>query len=142
MKTPRLVNGDFQIGPGGFVMIDGSQKVVQDLGVMVREPFGGDRFHARWGTILDDLIGRAIGAESSTYIRSEIQRLVQNYIMVQSQQIERDIAAGRKPRYRPEEIVTGVGGMSVQQAYDRINVKVSVTTQDGNNFDIVRSVSV
>lgn len=142
MKSPKLVNGDFQIGPGGYLMVEGSQKVIQDLGAIVREPYGQDRFHPRWGTILEDYIGRAIGKESSALIRSEIQRLIQNYIVVQNQQMEKDAQAGRKPRYKPSEIVSAVSGIAVQQAYDRINVKVSVETQNGESFDILRSVSV
>jgi hypothetical protein len=112
------------------------------MGTIVREPLGQDRFHPRWGTILEEFVGRAIGKETSTYIRSEIQRLVQNYIVVQTTQIERDQRAGRKSRYRPSEILTGASNIQIQQSYDRINVRVTLETENGETFDVVRSVRI
>lgn len=141
MKTLQLVNGDLQLGPGGYATISGAKKVIQDLGVMVREPLRSDRFHPNWGTILDDFVGRPIGVEMHMRIRSEIFRLVQNYMVMQGRQIERDVALGRKPRYAPSEIVTGVADIKIQQNYDRLNIKVVISTSDGETFDLIRTVT-
>lgn len=141
MKTLQLVNGDLQIGPGGYVMIEGSDKVIQDLGVMVREAMGVDRFHPRWGSILDDFIGLPIGPETHMRVRSEIYRVIQNYIVMQTRAIEMDMNAGRKPRYRPEEIVVDVADVKIQQFYDRLNVKVTIQTSDGETHTILRTVT-
>lgn len=140
MKTFHFVNGDLTIGPGGFATIDGPRKVIQDLGMIVREPLAADRFHPLWGSILDDFIGYPISLETEAKVRAEIHRLVQNYMVAQSNQITADVQANRRPRYRPDEIVVGVGSVNIQQYQDRINVKVVIETQDGGTFDLFRTI--
>lgn len=142
MKTLELRNGDLVLGAGGYSMVAGPQKVIQDMGIMVREPLGVDRFHPRWGTILDDFIGEAINEESEMRVRAELQRLIQNYVVMQTRQIQADHDAGRRPRFRPSEIVTDVAGIDVQQRFDRINVRVHLITASGEEVTILRSVGV
>lgn len=142
MKTLELRNGDLVLAAGGYSMLSGPQKVIQDLGIMVREPLGADRFHPRWGTILDDFIGRAINEESEMRVRAELQRLIQNYVVMQTRQIQADHDANRRPRFRPGEIVTGVAGIDIQQRYDRLNVKVRLDTASGEQVTILRSVGI
>ena len=140
MKTFQLRNGDFVVGAGGFVEISGVQKVYLDLSVLVREPYGEDRFHPEWGGILDEFLGGVITDDVTGEVRNEINRLIQNYIVMQSNQISADIAMSRKPRFTPEEVVTGVEGIETQQRQDRINVRVSITTASGDSVDIIRTV--
>lgn len=140
MKTFQLRNGDFVVGAGGFVEITGTQKVYQDLAVLVREPYGEDRFHTDWGGILDEFIGTAIDTQAVAEVRNEIQRLIQNYIVMQSNQISADNAMSRRPRYSPEEIVVGVDSIDVNTTYDKINVRVRIRTAAGESVDILRTV--
>ena len=112
------------------------------MGIMVREPLGVDRFHPRWGTILEDFIGEPISQESEMRVRAEIQRLIQNYVVMQTRQIQADHDAGRRPRFRPSEIVTDVAGIDIQQRYDRLNVRVHLLTASGEEVTVLRSVGV
>lgn len=140
MKTFQLRSGDFVVGAGGFVEISGTQKVYQDLSVLVREPLGGDRFHPEWGGILGEFIGETITGEVAADVKNEISRLIQNYMVMQANQISADNAMSRRPRFRPEEIVAGVDSIEVQTLHDRINVRVRVRTAAGESVDIVRTV--
>lgn len=130
------------IGPGGFTTIEGTRKTYQDLSILVREPYGGDRFHPQWGGILEDFVGQPISQMTQAHIKGEIQRLLQNYIVMQARQIAADRSLGRRPRYGPGEVIERVEDIRLQQAFDRINIKVTVRTLSGESVDIVRSVEI
>lgn len=140
MKTFQIRNGDLVIGAGGYATLTGVPKVYQDLGILVREPLGEDRFHPQWGGILQEFIGRIITQDARTDVVNEIQRLTQNYIVMQSRQMTVDLSLNRRPRYSPEEIVVSLENVDVQQRGDRLNVKVTVSTASGEVVDIVRTV--
>jgi hypothetical protein len=142
MKTLELRNGDLVIRPGGFGMVRGTKKVQQDLGTIVREALGTDRFHPRFGTVLHDYLGGYQDATAYALIRGELHRLINNYIMVQTGAIQADMARGRRPRYGPEEIITSVQAIQIQQRLDRFNVKVVVRTASGEDVTLLRSVGV
>lgn len=142
MKQLALRNGDLAIEPDGLAMVRGVDKLRQDLGAMVREALGTDRFHPRFGTVLQEYVGRPPNAETSMLIRGEIQRCVQNYMMIQDEAITRDMADGRQPRFAPEEIVISIGSIQIQQRFDRLNVKVSVATLAGGDVTVLRSLGV
>jgi hypothetical protein len=141
MKSLLLRNGDLVLGPGGYETIDGAPKVVQDLGLAVREPFGSDRFHPRWGSILDQFIGGLISADTPVLLESEIRRIVQNYIALQQAQIQADATAGRPSRFTNNEVITGLEGMNLVQRQDSITVKVSLETMGRTKITIDQEVA-
>ncbi len=142
MKTLELRNGDFVIGQGGFVMVEGLNKIHQDLSILVREALGEDRFHPMWGSILQDFVGRSIGLETEADVRNEINRVIQNYMIMQTRQIQVDQTMGRRPRHKPEEVVREIQGIDIQQRSDRFNVKVKVRTASGDSLNVVRTVEL
>ena len=48
-RTLALVNGDLQIASGDFVMVSGTDDLLQDLNVMIFTPFGSDIFNVNYG---------------------------------------------------------------------------------------------
>lgn len=140
MKTLTLRNGDLALGPGGHQVATGVTKLRQDLGVLVREELGVDRFHPSWGTILPRYVGGTADPELAMYVRSEVNRLLQNYIAAQTLQMEADATAGRRPRYTSDEILAVVDGVQVQTIGTRLNVKVTVRTAAGSTATILRTV--
>ena len=142
MKQLELRDGDLVVGPGGFATVSGARRVQQDIGAVVREAVGTDRFHPRWGTVLQDYVGGVQTTESFMLVRAEIERLIHNYIVLQTEQITSDMDAGLRPRYSPDEIVADVGNIEIQQRYDQINVRVSIHTYRGEEVTILRSVGV
>lgn len=142
MKQLQLRNGDFVPAPGGFAVVRGAAKIQQDLGAALREALGDDRFHPKFGTVLADAVGTVQGSEAQMLIRTEISRVIANYMAVQTEQINLDATAGVKSRYTPDEIVSSVGTIEVQQTYDQVNVRVSISTAQGSTVTILRSVGV
>lgn len=141
MKALEIRNGDLVVGAGGFTTIEGAAKVRQDLGIAVREPYGSDRFHPRWGTLLHEYVGTAVGSLSEMRIQAEIARIVQNYIRVQGEALERDVATNRRPRFSKDEVVERVESIAIRQEYDKFRVRVIVRTFSNTDIAIIRSVS-
>lgn len=143
MKTLLIENGDFVIGPGGYAMVSGAKKVEQDLGIAVREPYGSDRFHPRWGSLLHEYVGRysvADGGGTDVLIQAEIQRVVQNYSFAQGDQLERDATMGRRSRFGTGELVDSISSIEIRQETDRYHLRVKIKTLSGEQVSVIRSV--
>lgn len=141
MKTLTLSNGDLVVGQGGFTTVTGTAKVKQDLGVAVREPYGCDRFHPRWGTTLINYIGGIVGPEIDTLVKSEITRLIKNYIAVQGEQMSNDATAGAISRFSTADMIQRIDGIDVAQEFDRFHVQVRLTLTSGDQVTLTRSVT-
>lgn len=141
MQTFVIKDGDLVLGPGGFSMIDGPQKVQQDLGVSMREPFGCDRFHPRWGTVLTDFIGQPVHEGTKALVQSEVNRIIQNYVASQNLVMSQDAAAGRKSRFSSGEIINSIDAVDVQQQFDRFFVRITLTTVAGDRITLGRMVT-
>lgn len=140
MKTLELVNGDLVLGGGSFQALSGAAKVKQDLGIALREPFGSDRFHTRWGSVLPEFIGRPQDKYLESLVQGEIHRVLQNYVLLQADAIKRDQNAGRKPRYSHNEIVADIVSVKVRSNYDSLTIRVHLTTLDGEEITITQAV--
>lgn len=140
MKQFAVRNGDFALGEGGFATVEGVAKVRQDLDMAAGEPFGIDRFHPRWGSLLHNYIGMNDPDEAAALIRSEVYRLVQNYISLQAYQVAQDAKLGRKTRFGAGELVDRVTSVTVQPQLDRFFVRVSVRTFSGAEIVLADTV--
>lgn len=141
MRAFALQSGDLVLGEGGFAMVTGAEKVKQDLGVAMREPYGCDRFHPRWGSILPRYVGEPIDGQASLLIRSECARLVRNYIQVQGGIIEKDVQAGSRSRMTTDEAIAGVAGIDIRQEQDRYHVRVRLQLFSGGQVTLTGTVS-
>jgi hypothetical protein len=141
MEAFQIVNGDLAIGPGGFAMVSGVEKVFQDLSIAIREPFGIDRFHSRWGSQVGDYVGLPANEHAKMLIQSEVTRIVRNYMAAQQGYLQADGVAGQKPRFGTNEIVIDIHDIQIVQTYDAFHVKVILVTQSGDQVTIVRTVT-
>ncbi len=141
MRTFELVGGDLVLGEGGFALVTGQAKVKQDLGVAMREPYGCDRFHPRWGSILINYVGEPIEQQTSFLIQSEVGRIIRNYIMVQGGVVEEDVTAQRRSRLTMSEVVVGVNGIDVRQNQDKYHVRVRLSLFSGEEAVLTGTVT-
>lgn len=120
----KIANGDLSITAGRFDLVQGSEKLTQDLTLWLTERYRDDRFHLTYGSILDGYIGGVINA-SDTIVRvqSETQRVLSNYQQVQ-------IARFRESpnKFQPSELLRSVNGVDVSLSYDKVIVLVRLTT--------------
>lgn len=128
MKTFALAEGDLVVGPRGYATVSGATKLRQDLGVAVREPTGGDRFHPGWGSTLSSIVGSQVNAATKVKVQIEVARVISNYIAVQQDVRKRDAALGRASRFSTGEIVRKIESVTVAQAFDSLRVRIVLRT--------------
>lgn len=142
MKALEIKNGDLVIGRGGYATVSGVAKLRQDLSVAVREPYGTDRFHPRWGSLLAEYVGGVLNEYSKMQVIGEVQRICANYIAVQQDQMAAANAEGRRPTFTSGEVVESVQSIEVRQTFDRLHVRVILRTLSGETVPLVSTVGV
>jgi phage baseplate assembly protein W len=115
VKTLLLDNGDLVLGAGTFATVSGSPKLVQDLGVAMREPIGCDRFHPQWGSTLINYVGEPVDDQTRFAIVAEVQRIIDNFTTVQRYYLDQDSAAGSTSRYKTTELIQDLKSVQVRQ---------------------------
>lgn len=128
MKSLMIRNGDIVLEAGEYREVSGEPKVRQDLGIAMREPYGCDRFHAQWGSLLDSYVGQPITAAAEGLIRAEVARLIKNYMAGQQTTMQSDELARRPSRMSSNEVIREVTAIKIDQDFDTIHVKISLTT--------------
>jgi hypothetical protein len=142
MKSLKIVNGDLAIGAAGFEEVEGEAKVRQDLGIAVREPYGCDRFHPQWGSLMDTYVGGPITEEIKNLVVAEAMRIVANYSYNQQAIMQGDELDGRKARFSSNEIIREVTAIEVQQTMDAIHVRVRLETLTSTEVVLTSTVRV
>jgi phage baseplate assembly protein W len=141
MRTLVIQDGDIVLGSEGFSTIGGYSKLTQDLGAALREPLGVDRFHPTWGSLLPSFIGHAIvGPQVAVAIRSEVYRVIQNYLMVIAEGIKRDSLRSNQTRYEAGEVIKDITSIDVRQEQDRFHVRINIQTLSNQNVTLVQTV--
>ena len=141
MQVFQVSNGDFVLSNGGFSLVDGSDKIQQDLGIATRTPYNSDRFHPRYGSVLDNYVGAPVQAGTEALIKSEITRVINNYQAVQTANMNVYITNGQQPPYSQNDLVAGVKSITVTQDYDTFDVAAVVSTLSGSQTNVQTSVS-
>lgn len=137
MKTFALNGRDLSLTGSGYTMVDGIDRVKQQLGLGLRESYGGDRFHPRWGSVLPEWIGTVINRPGmSLELRSEVIRVVKNFMAVQTAEIDSRAARGLSAVVRPSEVVLGVTDVKVTQLQDTVSVTVYLQTAGGQVISV------
>ena len=136
MHTLRVQDGDLVLGAGGYALIRGGHKIAQDLRFALTEPFGTDRFHPRWGSILGDYIGLAMDAELPFHVEGEVNRVVGNYMRAQGQEVARDLLDARATRFRDDGVIRTIGQVVTRSRADRLDVSVTIATLAGEQVNV------
>jgi hypothetical protein len=140
MKTFALQSGDLVISGGGYQMVTGMARVQQQIGLCLREPYGSDRFHDRWGSVLPNWIGTVIeGPNIQMELRAELIRVVKNFISSQSALISQRAVNGLRSVLSPAETLVDISNIKIIQNQDTLVVKATLRTAGGQEFSIMTS---
>lgn len=142
MKTFAMRNGDLVLGSGGFKTITGTTKLRQDLAMAVTQEYGTDRFHPRWGSTLPRMIGRHISRDTEMIVKSEISRVVQQYIDTQRVEILNDKMGFKRTRFTTAEIIGTVENVSAFARFDSIIVQIDLRTVSDQVVSLTRTVDI
>ncbi|THA72426.1 hypothetical protein E6R60_26185 [Streptomyces sp. A0642] len=142
MKTLALVGGDLALAEGGYRLLTGAPRIRQDLALALAEPYGHDSYHPEYGSVLSSYIGEPLTAELELLVRSEVVRVMQQYVGAQQASIAADALSGSRSRYSHQDVVKQIQSITTDIAYDVLKVTVAVRTESGATIKILRTVDL
>ena len=150
----HIKNGDLNLGgPGGFAIVTGSQKLVQDLKNWLLEPRGTDPSHPEYGSVIDggilpdgsvisSSIGSTIDDERLLEIETELRRVLLAY---QQQQLDRlqaeSIQYNGKNTFSPGEILYSVQSVDVSRFGNTVIARITILTSAGQQITFTQPVA-
>lgn len=150
----KINNGDLDFsGPGGFAVVRGQQKLVQDLKHWLLEPRGTDPFHPDYGSTLDggyfpdgsevpSAIGGIFTGEDLLKIEAEIRRVLNSYRNQQVDRMNREsMKYGGRNTFSRGEILLTINAVNVSQLGDTALANISITTADGDEITFQQALS-
>jgi phage baseplate assembly protein W len=140
MKTLALFNGDLMPAQGGYFLFTGVDRIRQDLTLSLMEEYGTDRFHPRWGSVIRQYIGNVITPQLEQLVKAEVNRVVQNYIMIQQAEVLRDSQVDVKGRFTTADVVRSLLGIKTTVNTDRIDVQLALETLARTTVTVKRQV--
>ena len=141
MITLEVENGDLVLANGSFATVTGPSKVSQDIEIATLTPYGSDRFHPRYGSVFASYIGTASNPSTATFIRTEMLRIIKNYMAVQLSKVRSAAQQGQASPFAQGELVASIGDINVQQQLDRFQVTASVNTASGQQVNVSTSTT-
>lgn len=142
MRTLALIGGDLVVGEGGYRQLTGAARIRQDLALALAEPFGHDPYHPEWGSVLASYIGEPLTAELEMLVRSEVVRVLQQYVAAQQADVAADALSGARSRYSHQDVVQEVESIETDVSHDVLRVAVALRTQSGATVRITRTVDL
>lgn len=150
MKNFRVTDGDLDINKSNRVdMVQGRDKLVQDLTLWLLEPLGIGFTTPNFGALLNyiDLvtvgprrrqeghfIGKGLTEQRAAEVESEVDRILNLYQSNQIEKIRRAQIEGRLYLFRRAEILDSIDQVASRIDRDRMIIKASLTS--GANSDI------
>lgn len=142
MKTIALVNGDLAIGTNGaYLLYSGVSRIKQDLTLALTEEYGTDRFHPTYGSIVQSYLGQILSAELMQLVRAEVNRVLQNYLIIQQNEVLRDSLVDVANRYDTSDVVQSVDSVQARAVLDTIYLSAALTTLSRETVTISRQVT-
>lgn len=114
---------DIELKGSNVGIVYGRNKLIQDLTLWLTERYRSDRFHSNYGSTLDGFIGDIADPTAAHEVEAEVQRVLQNYQMVQYRKMREEPTT-----LSPEEILLDVEDVRAKIDYDSVVVVVSIVT--------------
>lgn len=110
---------------GQLQIVSGVAKLKQDIDLWVRERYGIDRFHPRYGSDLENFIGGVVEDDTSVEVTEELMRVLRNYMAVQK------FAFTNSPQaFSLSELLLDVVSIHSVVSYDTVTSTVTVVNGD------------
>ncbi|MEU6362270.1 hypothetical protein [Streptomyces albidoflavus] len=92
--------------------------------------------------MLESYIGEPLTAELEMLVRSEVVRVVQQYVAGQQASIAADALSGSRSRYSHQDVVKSIQSIDTEIRYDVLKVTVALRTESGAMVKILRTVDM
>jgi phage baseplate assembly protein W len=142
IKSLALVNGDLAIGTnGGYMLYNGVKRIQQDLTLALTEEYGTDRFHPTYGSIVQSYLGQVLTPDLMMLVRAEVNRVLQNYLLIQQNEVLRDTLVDVTNRYDTSDVVRSVDSVQTRAVLDTIYLAATLTTLSRETVTVTRQVA-
>jgi len=140
----KVAEGDLAVrGDGNISEVRGAERLRQELSHWLLEPVGTDTLYPRFGSMLDGMVGSPMLPEYISEVRTEVGRVVTNYVEYQKRMMNADRERGAAlflENWPDDEIVDTVDGIAVENVADRLLVTVKLTTVAGTRVAVSRQL--
>jgi len=152
VKNFRVTDGDLDINKGSRVdMVQGRDKLVQDLTLWLLEPLGIGYTTPNFGALLNyvdvnrgrassHFIGHVLDGQREAEVEAEVDRILNLYQQDQVQKIRRAQIEGRLYLYRTSEILDSIQEVASRTDKDRMIVKAAITSGAGQDITLLANV--
>lgn len=141
MRTLALINGDLSINPdGSYLLYNGAARIRQDLQLALSEEYGTDRFHPTFGSIVRSYLGNPISAQTEQLVRAEVNRIIQNYIVLQQNEVIQDTVVDVAGRFDTSDVVRNVEKVEAKTLLDAIYIHATLITLARKTVTISKQV--
>lgn len=132
-----VADGDLVRKGSSLALVNGIQKLKQDLQLWLTEQFAIDRFHPTMGSTLQDHIGGMITAVTQADIESEVLRVLQNYQAVQYRGLQQN-----PQLYSLSEILFSIDDVQVVLSFDTVLVNIQIRNAESTPASLSVAQSV
>lgn len=140
MYSLKIVDGDLaMLGDGNITQVSGADRIKQDLSCWILEPLGTDVMYRNFGSILGESIGMPITPDSLLEVKTEVTRIVNNYIEYQKKQYEESRLQSNAAvvnAWSADDMIARVDYIRVDAVADTVVVVVKLTTAAGMGISI------
>ena len=144
MRSWQITDADLSLrGDGWLNELRGWRRVAQDLSCWLLEPVGTDPAHPGFGSHLGEMIGSTVSAESVGRVKSEVNRVVANYVAYTKRRIEQSRSqspAKFLDMWGNGEILKSVDRIDVDAVADTVRVTIGFTMSDGTAGAVSQTV--
>ena len=127
----KISNGDLAVrGDGQIELVSGPKRIEQDLTCWSLEPLRTDRMYPRFGSTLSTYIGAISSKENHGEIRSEVTRIVNNYMAYQQKRIEAASLYDMQNVWTTDEIIGAVSIIRLVPESTNVAIEVELETLD------------
>ena len=145
MKCMRVIDGDISVGGDGkIVMVEGTERIKQELALWLLEPLGTDSVYPKFGADLWTYIGAPAFEDNLMAIRTEVTRVVNNYIAAQNERIAQDKQSMSNEEFlqcwTDYDIVTSISSINVSQTETDVRVMVSLSTAADTEVTVEQTI--
>lgn len=143
MNGLKITDGDLALqGNGDVIQISGAERIAQELSCWLLEPLGSDRLYTGFGSDIGDQIGTIIDSDALLAVKTEVVRVVKNYIAYQQNQMtnaKADNLTDFVNAWNEDDIISTINSVSVTSGSTTVTVVVSLTTAGGSSVTVTQS---
>lgn len=143
MNGLKITDGDLALqGNGDVIQISGAERIAQELSCWLLEPLGSDRLYTGFGSDIGDQIGTIIDSDALLAVKTEVVRVVKNYIAYQQNQMtnaKADNLTDFVNAWNEDDIISTINSVSVTSDSTTVTVVVSLTTAGGSSVTVTQS---